>query len=160
KERGPRVPVLAMMVFDATAKSDGGLLPAEIADRLIAAGADVVGGNCGLGPAELYQVVTGMVGRGKPVIAQPNAGLPASVEGRTLYVANPEHFGVFARRMLKSGVRLVGGCCGTTPEHTRAMLGAVRMLRGEKVDERTTSARVVAAVNTEPAPAPAARTPL
>ena len=79
-----------------------------------------------------------MVGRGKPVIAQPNAGLPASVEGRTLYVANPEHFGVFARRMLKSGVRLVGGCCGTTPEHTRAMLGAVRMLRGETttIDER------------------------
>jgi homocysteine S-methyltransferase len=131
KERGPRVPVFAMMVFDANARSDGGLGAAEIADRLIAAGADVVGGNCGIGPAELYNVVTSMVGHGKPVIAQPNAGLPASVEGRTLYVANPEHFGVFARRMLKSGVRLVGGCCGTTPEHTRAMLGAVRMLRGE-----------------------------
>ncbi|MBA2544349.1 MAG: bifunctional homocysteine S-methyltransferase/methylenetetrahydrofolate reductase [Deltaproteobacteria bacterium] len=136
KERGPRVPVLAMMVFDAAGKGDGGLGPAEIADRLIAAGADVVGGNCGIGPAELYQVAVGMVGRGKPVIAQPNAGLPASVEGRTLYVANPEHFGVFARRMLKSGVRVIGGCCGTTPEHTRSMLGAVRMLRGEKIDER------------------------
>jgi len=136
RERGPKVPIIAMMVFDSGGRSDGGLGPAEISDRLIAAGADVVGGNCGIGPAELYQVVTGMVGRGKPVIAQPNAGLPASVEGRTLYVANPEHFGVFARRMLKSGVRLVGGCCGTTPEHTRAMLGAVRMLRGEKLDER------------------------
>ena len=136
KERGPRVPVFAMMVFGADLKSDGGLGPAEIADRLVAAGADVVGGNCGIGPSELYQITVGMVGRGKPVIAQPNAGLPASVEGRTLYVANPEHFGVFARRMLKSGVRLVGGCCGTTPEHTRAMLGAVRMLRGEKLDER------------------------
>ena len=136
KERGARVPAIAMMVFDAACKSDGGLGPAEIADRLIAAGADVVGGNCGIGPSELYQVVTSMVGRGKPVIAQPNAGLPASVEGRTLYVANPEHFGVFARRMLKSGVRVVGGCCGTTPEHTRAMLGAVRMMRGEKLDER------------------------
>jgi methionine synthase / methylenetetrahydrofolate reductase(NADPH) len=136
KERGPRVPVFAMMVFGADLKSDGGLGPAEIADRLVAAGADVVGGNCGIGPSELYQITVGMVGCGKPVIAQPNAGLPASVEGRTLYVANPEHFGVFARRMLKSGVRLVGGCCGTTPEHTRAMLGAVRMLRGEKLDER------------------------
>ena len=133
KERGPRVPVFAMMVFDAEGKSDGGLGPPEIADRLIAAGADVVGGNCGIGPAELYQVVVNMVGRGAPVIAQPNAGLPASVDGRTLYVANPEHFGVFARRMLKSGVRLIGGCCGTTPEHTRSMLGAVRMMRGEVV---------------------------
>ena len=135
KERGPRVPVIAMMVFDAAAHGDGGLGPAEIADRMIAAGADVVGGNCGIGPAELYQVAIGMVGRGRPVIAQPNAGLPASVEGRTLYVANPEHFGVFARRMLKSGVRMIGGCCGTTPDHTRAMLGAVRMLRGQKLDD-------------------------
>jgi homocysteine S-methyltransferase len=133
KERGPRVPVFAMMVFDEHGKSDGGLGPPEIADRLIAAGADVVGGNCRIGPAELYQVVVNMVGRGAPVIAQPNAGLPASVDGRTLYVANPEHFGVFARRMLKSGVRLIGGCCGTTPEHTRSMLGAVRMMRGESV---------------------------
>ncbi|HEX4422309.1 MAG TPA: bifunctional homocysteine S-methyltransferase/methylenetetrahydrofolate reductase [Kofleriaceae bacterium] len=136
KERGPRVPVVAMMVFGADLKSDGGLGPAEIADRLIAAGADVVGANCGIGPSELYQVTVGMVGHGRPVIAQPNAGLPASFEGRTLYVANPEHFGVFARRMLKSGVRLIGGCCGTTPDHTRAMLGAVRMLRGEKLDDR------------------------
>ncbi|HTL33414.1 MAG TPA: bifunctional homocysteine S-methyltransferase/methylenetetrahydrofolate reductase, partial [Kofleriaceae bacterium] len=135
-----------------------GLGPAEIADRMVAAGADVVGGNCGIGPAELYQVVTNMVGRGKPVIAQPNAGLPASVEGRTLYVANPEHFGVFARRMLKSGVRLVGGCCGTTPEHTRAMLGAVRMLRGEKIDERGTKSSP--SIQITPGPAPAAKTAL
>ena len=158
KERGPRVPVFAMMVFDAQSRSDGGLGPAEIADRLIAAGADVVGGNCGIGPAELYQVVTNMVGRGKPVIAQPNAGLPASVEGRTLYVANPEHFGVFARRMLKSGVRLVGGCCGTTPDHTRAMLGAVRMLRGEKIDEREKKSSPT--IHISHGPAPAAKTPL
>lgn len=138
KERGPRVPVFAMMVFGADLKSDGGLGPAEIADRLVAAGADVIGANCGIGPSELYQITIGMVGHGRPVIAQPNAGLPASVEGRTLYVANPEHFGVFARRMLKSGVWMVGGCCGTTPEHTRAMLGAVRMLRGEHVvDQRS-----------------------
>jgi homocysteine S-methyltransferase len=158
KERGPKVPVIAMMVFDANCRSDGGLGPAEIADRLIAAGADVVGGNCGIGPSELYQVVTNMVGRGKPVIAQPNAGMPASHEGRTLYVANPEHFGVFARRMLKSGVRLVGGCCGTTPDHTRAMLGAVRMLRGEKIDER--GAKSSPTIKISQGPAPAAKTPL
>ena len=161
RERGPKVPVFAMMTFDGQGRSDGGLGPAEIADRLIAAGADVVGGNCGLGPSELYQVVTGMVGRGKPVIAQPNAGLPASVEGRTLYVANPEHFGVFARRMLKSGVRMVGGCCGTTPEHTRAMLGVVRMLRGEtaKLDTQTTDRPTIEIV-TKPAVAPPAKHPL
>ncbi|MBV8760634.1 MAG: bifunctional homocysteine S-methyltransferase/methylenetetrahydrofolate reductase [Deltaproteobacteria bacterium] len=161
KERGPRVPVFAMMVFDAQARSDGGLGPAEIADRLVAAGADVIGGNCGIGPAELYNVVTGMVGHGKPVIAQPNAGLPASVEGRTLYVANPEHFGVFARRMLKSGVRIVGGCCGTTPEHTRAMLGAVRMLRGETTKiEASEGTKSSPAIDLHKAPAPPAKMPL
>jgi homocysteine S-methyltransferase len=159
KERGPRVPVIAMMVFDAHALGDGGLGPAEIADRMIAAGADVIGGNCGIGPAELYQVAVGMIGRGKPVIAQPNAGLPASVEGRTLYVANPEHFGVFARRMLKGGVRLVGGCCGTTPDHTRAMLGAVRMLRGEKLDERIT-AKSTPSITLAHAPARPGKIPL
>ncbi len=161
RERGPKVPVFAMMTFDAQGRSDGGLGPAEIADRLIAAGADVVGGNCGLGPSELYPVVTGMVGRGKPVIAQPNAGLPASVEGRTLYVANPEHFGVFARRMLKSGVRMVGGCCGTTPDHTRAMLGAVRMLRGETamLDTQKTDRTAIELVS-KPAIAPVAKHPL
>jgi homocysteine S-methyltransferase len=160
KERGPRVPVFAMMVFGADLKSDGGLGPAEIADRLVAAGADVVGGNCGIGPSELYQITVGMVGRGKPVIAQPNAGLPASVEGRTLYVANPEHFGVFARRMLKSGVRLVGGCCGTTPEHTRAMLGAVRMLRGEKLDERMPATTGSGQIQLSAGPPPPARVPI
>jgi 5,10-methylenetetrahydrofolate reductase len=98
-----------------------------------------------------------MVGRGRPVIAQPNAGFPASVEGRTLYVANPEHFGVFARRMLKSGVRIIGGCCGTTPDHTRTMLGAVRMLRGEKVDD---TVHKPAQVTLASSPAPAAKVPV
>ena len=156
KERGPKVPVMAMMVFDGHGKSDGGLGAQEIAERLIAAGADVIGGNCGIGPAELYNVVTSMVGRGRPVIAQPNAGMPESIEGRTLYVANPEHFGLYARRLIKSGVRVVGGCCGTTPEHTRAMLGAVRMARGERVEERRPDRIEI----TTPAARPAAKVPL
>jgi homocysteine S-methyltransferase len=157
KERGPRVPVVAQMVFDAQGRSDGGLSPQEIADRMIAAGADVVGANCGIGPAELFQVGSAMAGHGKPVVIQPNAGLPASVEGRTLYVANPEHFGVFARRMLKSGVSLVGGCCGTTPEHTRAMLGAVRMMGGASAavlsDEKPRTIEIVSKTQGPP-PAP------
>jgi methionine synthase / methylenetetrahydrofolate reductase(NADPH) len=157
KERGPRVPVFAQMVFDAEGKSDGGLGAAEIADRLIAAGADVIGANCAIGPAELYPIATAMVGRGKPVIIQPNAGLPAAVEGRTLYVANAEHFGVFARRMLKSGVKIVGGCCGTTPEHTRTMLGAVRMMGGVQIADRPDAIDLRTA---PPPPLPAARAPL
>jgi homocysteine S-methyltransferase len=162
KERGPRVPVVAQMVFDAQGRGDGGLAPLEIANRLVAAGADVVGANCGVGPAELYQVGTSMVGCGKPVIVQPNAGMPSIFEGRTLYVANPEHFGVFARRMLKSGVRVVGGCCGTTPEHIRAMLGAVRMMgaTGEVAGIERTAAGPSAIELLGERPKPAAKVPL
>ncbi|MCU1398192.1 MAG: Methylenetetrahydrofolate reductase family protein [Acidimicrobiales bacterium] len=126
----PDLPRVAQMVFDAQSLVEGVLTPEEIAARLVTAGADVVGGNCGLGPPELYDVGHRLVGHGAPVSIQPNAGLPSSVDGRTIYVANPEHFGVFARRMLKSGVRLIGGCCGTTPEHIRSMSGAVRMMGG------------------------------
>ncbi len=140
KERGPKVPVIAQHVFDAACRGDGGLAPAEVAERLVSAGADVIGANCGVGPSELYTVATGMIGRGKPVIVQPNAGMPAAVEGRTIYVANPEHFGVFARRLLKSGVRAIGGCCGTTPAHVQAMLGAFRMLGGARLDDAPTRA--------------------
>ena len=100
-----------------------------------------------------------MVGRGVPVIIQPNAGIPAAVEGRTLYVANAEHFGVFARRMLKSGVKIVGGCCGTTPEHIRTMLGAVRMMGGvtTHIDSRVPAVDLRTA---HPGPAAAAKVPL
>src|SRR5690606_3308910 len=124
----PELPVVAQMVFDAGCRVEGVLAPADVARRLVAAGAHVVGANCGVGPQELYEVGSQMVGHGAPVAIQPNAGLPSVVDGRTIYVANPEHFGVFARRMLKTGVSVVGGCCGTTPAHTRAMLGAVRMV--------------------------------
>jgi homocysteine S-methyltransferase len=121
-------PIAAHMVFSPEGTADGGLTPAEVAKRLVAAGADIVGANCGAGPPELYEVGTRMVGCGAPVSVQPNAGYPSVIEGRTIYVANPEHFGVFARRLLKSGVRMVGGCCGTSPEHTSRMMGAVRMM--------------------------------
>jgi methionine synthase / methylenetetrahydrofolate reductase(NADPH) len=99
-----------------------------------------------------------MVGQGAPVAIQPNAGLPTQVDARTIYVANPEHFGVFARRMLKSGVSLVGGCCGTTPAHTRAMLGAVRMLGAERVPQPTVeSAEQPAALARRPPVVPLAK---
>ena len=126
----PHLAIVAQMVFDARSTVEGVLTPQAVATRLIAAGADVVGGNCGLGPPELYDVGRKLVGHGAAVSIQPNAGLPSIVDGRTIYVANPEHFGVFARRMLKSGVRLIGGCCGTTPAHIRAMSGAIRMMGG------------------------------
>ena len=130
KKEAPGLPIIAQLMFRPDGVTEGGLSPADAAIRMVASGADVVGANCGTGPQELYPVATQMVGNGAPVAIQPNAGLPSIVDGRTIYVANPEHFGVFARRLLKSGVRLIGGCCGTTPDHTAAMLGAVKMMGG------------------------------
>lgn len=147
----PELPRIAQMVFDANALVEG-LGPEDIRDRLVSAGADVVGSNCGLGPPELYDVGRRMVGQGVPVSIQPNAGLPSIVDGRSIYVANPEHFGVFARRMLKSGVQLIGGCCGTTPDHVRSMHGAIRMMAGGPARTRPVSVDAQPAVIT-PRPA-------
>ena len=122
------LPVVALFTFQPDGRSIQKHTPEQIGRRLIAAGADVIGSNCGGGPDLLYQVTTPMVGLGKPVMAQANAGFPQVVDGRAIYVANPEYFGVFARRLLKAGVKVIGGCCGTGPEHIRRMANATRML--------------------------------
>lgn len=137
KSVAPDLPRVAQMVYDIDAMVEGILNPEDVATRLVAAGADVIGSNCGFGPHELYEVGRRLVGCGVPVSIQPNAGFPSVVDGRSIYVANPEHFGVFARRLLKSGVGLIGGCCGTTPAHVQAMHGAIRMMGGGPVQRNS-----------------------
>lgn len=119
--------VVAQLSFLRHAATEDGASPEEATDALRAAGADVVGVNCADGPSELFALTERMVGRGVPISALPNAGYPKKVEGRMIYMATPEYFGVYARRFLKLGVSVIGGCCGTTPEHVRSMAAAVRM---------------------------------
>jgi homocysteine S-methyltransferase len=152
KKVGRGLPILAQVVFRPDGLARGGVTPEEVAARLRAAGADVVGANCGVGPPELFEVGTRMLSAGAPVSLQPNAGHPRIVDGRTIYVANPEHFGVWARRTLQAGVRIVGGCCGTTPEHTRRMLGAVRMIGARPLPVRLTGGTAVGGHRAEPQP--------
>ncbi len=121
------LPIVALVMFEASGKTVSGLGPQPVSRRLAATGADVIGSNCGGGPDLLFRVTAPMVAAGKPVMAMANAGRPENVEGRTIYVANPEYFGVFARRLLKAGVRVLGGCCGTGPAHIRKMANATRM---------------------------------
>jgi methionine synthase / methylenetetrahydrofolate reductase(NADPH) len=142
----PDVARVAQMVYDANARVEVVLGAGEVAQRLVTAGANVVGANCGFGPPELYEVGQQLVGLGVPVSIQPNAGRPSMVDGRSIYVSNPEHFGVFARRLLKSGVGLIGGCCGTTPAHVQAMHGAIRMMGGGSVRSTPHQAETVAQV--------------
>ncbi len=131
------VPIIAMCMF----KGDGvegctcdGMTPADMAVRMKDLGADVIGANCGVGPAGLFDVAAGMVGHGLPVVMQPNAGLPRMIEGRVMYMTTPEYFGEYAKRYIANGVQLFGGCCGTTPEHIRQVAAEVRMVRGGRIE--------------------------
>ncbi len=125
------LPIVAMVSFDPFGTMADGTTPDAMADKLAAWGADVIGVNCGDGPAGVFDVVERMIEKmratGLPMAAMPNAGIPRRVEGRLLYMANPEYFGVYAKRLIKLGVRLLGGCCGTTADHIRRVAYAARM---------------------------------
>lgn len=129
RSRTPAV-IFAQLSFLRHAATEDGASPEEATEALRAAGADVVGVNCADGPSELFALAERMVGRGVPISVLPNAGYPKKVDGRMIYMATPEYFGVFARRFLKLGVAVVGGCCGTTPEHIRSMRAAAKMQGG------------------------------
>ncbi len=121
-------PLVAQMSFEDDARLRDGTTPERCAAILVAHGADVVGVNCCAGPSVVFDVAVEMLKAAPLVAAQPNAGLPRVVDSRTIYMATPEYLGVFARRYLKAGVRMVGGCCGTRPEHVQAIAAAARMM--------------------------------
>ncbi len=121
------MPVIAMMSFDDDLHVADGSDPQRVAQLLLEWGADVIGSNCGIGPAQVYDVVADMTGEDRILMAQPNAGIPRQVDARVMYMANPDYFAEYARRYIDLGVRIVGGCCGTTPEHIRRMAQALKM---------------------------------
>lgn len=125
------VPILASVSFDAFGTMADGTGPEEMAKRLVDLGVEAIGVNCADGPAGVYEMAIRMLEVGVPVVAQPNAGLPRRVEGRLAYMATPDYFLVYARRLFKAGVRGVGGCCGTTAEHIKQIAAAARMIRGD-----------------------------
>lgn len=125
--RFPEVALVANAMFSTSAGTLDGVSPPEVVDAVREAGATMAGANCADGPLELYHIAETMIGRDIPIAIMPNAGYPKRVDDRMIYMATPEYFGVFARRYLKLGVDAIGGCCGTGPEHIRAMAGAVRM---------------------------------
>jgi homocysteine S-methyltransferase len=126
------LPLVVQMAFDAELRTGDGADPERVVMLLSDWGADVVGANCMEGPNVLFDVVARMVGKGTPIIAQPNAGYPRRVDERLVYMATPEYFGVYARRFFKAGIAVVGGCCGTSPEHVRSIAAAARMMGSGK----------------------------
>lgn len=124
------LPVVAQVTVREDGRTSLGTDAATCLARLAAWGADAVGFNCSIGPSLMLDVVERVRQvTDRPLSAQPNAGLPKEVEGRTMYLGSPEHFAQVALRLVRQGVRFVGGCCGTTPDHIARMANALRIFR-------------------------------
>jgi homocysteine S-methyltransferase len=127
RELDSRVPVVAQVTLDEESNCLDGSTPEIFAPRIEEWGADVIGCNCSVGPVTMLDSVERIrAATSLPLSAQPNAGIPRSVEGRNIYLCSPEYMASYARKFVTAGVRLVGGCCGSTPEHIRVMKSALR----------------------------------
>jgi methionine synthase I (cobalamin-dependent)/5,10-methylenetetrahydrofolate reductase len=123
------LPIIAQMTIGPDGRTIYGDEPRDIALRLDRAGADVIGLNCSVGPDVMLDAVEEMSAvTAKKIAAQPNAGLPREVNGRQMYMASPDYMGKYTKRLIQKGVKFIGGCCGTTPEHTKVMADAARPL--------------------------------
>jgi homocysteine S-methyltransferase len=151
------LPIVAQMTTEEDGNSLDGTPPENFAPVLLARGADVVGVNCSVGPAPMLESIERLAAiTGARLSALPNAGKPRDIEGRNIYLCSPEYMASYARRFIASGVRLVGGCCGTTPEHIRQISLAVKRLGpGATRAAETADTRAVSV-----AEAPHARTPV
>jgi homocysteine S-methyltransferase len=130
------MPIVAQMTFIEDGTTFSGNTPAQVVQMLIDGGADVVGVNCHIGPQGTLSVLGQMVTSAPEFhnfSAQPNAGAPIRAEGRMLYQATPEYFARLVPEFLGLGVKILGGCCGTTPEHIAAMRHAIDSLLPEQV---------------------------
>jgi homocysteine S-methyltransferase len=127
REVSPNLPVIAQVTIDEDGDCLDGSDPETFGVKLTDWGADVVGCNCSVGPVAMLGAIE-RVRRvtSAPLSAQPNAGVPRSVEGRNIYLCSPEYMSNYAREFVASGVRVIGGCCGTTPEHIASIKGIIR----------------------------------
>jgi homocysteine S-methyltransferase len=121
------LPIVAQVTTEEDGNTLDGAAPEAFVSHLEALGASIIGVNCSVGPAGMLETIERMARVARvPLSAQPNAGRPREIEGRNIYLSSPEYMASYARRFVNNGVRLVGGCCGTTPEHVRHIKMAVR----------------------------------
>ena len=128
REAAPGKQLVAQVTIDEDGNCLDGASPETFTSKLHDWGVDVIGCNCSVGPVAMLEAIE-RIRRltDKPLAAQPNAGIPRSIEGRNIYLCSPEYMASYARKFVNAGVSLVGGCCGTTPEHIKAMNSALRM---------------------------------
>src|SRR5215469_1652707 len=154
QEVAPGIPLLAMVTVDDESNCLDGSSAQQAAALLTEWGANAVGVNCSTGPAIVLTAVEAMrTATALPIAAMPNAGMPRAVEGRNIYLCSPEYMASFARKAIAAGAQIVGGCCGTTPNHTRAMRSAMRAIDAQaRVSEG--HARIELSNEMPPAPLP------
>ena len=122
--------IICTFTFDLTPKGEYrtmmGALPAQTAKAAIGAGADIVGTNCSNGSDCMIEIVREIksAAGGVPILVQPNAGLPVNVNGEVVFPETPEETGAAAAVLIKAGANIIGGCCGTTPKHIKAIRAA------------------------------------
>jgi methionine synthase I (cobalamin-dependent)/5,10-methylenetetrahydrofolate reductase len=127
------LPIVAQMTILPDGNTSFGTTPEVFTARLDEWGADVIGLNCGVGPAIVLTAIEKMRSvTNKKLSAQPNAGLPRDVQGRQFYMCSPEYMAKYAKRLIQAGVKLIGGCCGTTPAHIKLISDAVRAVSPRK----------------------------
>jgi methionine synthase I (cobalamin-dependent)/5,10-methylenetetrahydrofolate reductase len=147
KDVGTKLPLIVQVTIDEDGNCLDGSDPETFVPRLEEWGADVIGCNCSVGPVAMLDAIERVrASTSLPLAAQPNAGIPRSVEGRNIYLCSPEYMASYARKFVAAGVRIIGGCCGTTPDHIRVMKSALRV--GEA---RGKAASVTLAAGTAPA---------
>ncbi|MGC9158563.1 MAG: bifunctional homocysteine S-methyltransferase/methylenetetrahydrofolate reductase [Terracidiphilus sp.] len=141
REVAPGLPVMVMVTVDDEGNCLDGASPEQAAAMLTECGASAVGVNCSTGPTTVLSAIEAMRPiTTLPLVAMPNAGMPRAVDGRNIYLCSPEYMASFARKAIAAGVQMVGGCCGTTPNHIRAMRSALRALDAQTRIEVTGSA--------------------
>ena len=127
---GDEMVIVAQVTIDDAGNMLDGATPETYTQKLNEWPCDVIGLNCSVGPKATLETVEKMLQYShKPLSAMPNAGLPTMVEGRNIYLCSPEYMAQYARRMLWAGLKIVGGCCGTTPEHIKLIRSEVRSLQ-------------------------------
>jgi homocysteine S-methyltransferase len=143
RDVSPGTPIVAQMTVGEDCHTPYGASVDEVARRLDEWGADIIGLNCSVGPQIILECIEKMAAvTTRKLSAQPNAGMPRQVEGRQIYMASPEYLATYARHLAQAGAKVVGGCCGTTPDHIHAMCEGIRPLQPRhagtyRVDERS-----------------------
>ncbi len=147
-----KIPIVAHVTIDEDGNCLDGSDPETFGARLTEWNVDVAGLNCSVGPVAMLDAIERLRAvTSLPLAAQPNAGMPRSVEGRNIYLCSPEYMASYARKFIAAGVQFVGGCCGTTPDHIRAMKSSLRAGAARKNKPVSESVHSSAPVTRRPA---------